>query len=144
MHFGNKEQLKSKVIYTLNNIPIVETFLVKDLGIYISPELNWDEQVTRVCAKSTAIAKKIFKCFQHKSVEIIKKLYTSSVRPILEYANSVWTPTTVKHVKMLERVQKRCTKLGDLSELSYNNRLSALNLLILSDRRLRGDHIQVF
>jgi hypothetical protein len=144
MYFGSKNQLESKNIYKINEVPIVETKLVKDLGIYISPDLNWDEQVIRVCAKSTAIAKKIYKCFQYKSNDIIKKLYVSTIRPKLEYANTVWKPTSVKHTKMIEMVQKRCTKLGMLSDLSYNNRLSLLNLTKLNIRRVRGELIQVF
>ena len=45
---------------------------------------------------------------------------------------------------MIEMVQKRCTKLGSLSNLSYNNRLSTLNLTKLDLRRVRGELIQVF
>ena len=59
-------------IYFINGIAIGETYLVKDLGVYISPNLDWDDQVIKVCSKSTAIAKKIFKCFQHKTNDIIK------------------------------------------------------------------------
>jgi hypothetical protein len=144
VYFGTSIQLNSKCVYTINGSPITETKLVKDLGIYISPDLNWDEQVIRVCAKSTAIAKKIFKCFRHKSTDIIKKLYVSTIRPKLEYANVVWKPTSVKQNKLIEKVQKLCTKFGMLSNLSYEKRLDSLNLTKLEIRRVRGDLIQVF
>ena len=144
MHFGNKLQLKNKCTYFINSIAIGETYLVKDLGVYISPNLDWDDQVIKVCSKSTAIAKKIFKCFQHKTNDIIKKLYVSTIRPKLEYANTVWKPTSVKHTKRLEMVQRRCTKYGNLSNLSYVDRLSTLNLTTLDLRRVRGELIQVF
>ena len=33
------------------------------------------------------------------------------VRPLLEYANQVWSPRLVKHIDMLENVQIRAVKL---------------------------------
>ena len=32
------EQLKNERMYSINNIQIVETILVKDLGVYIPPD----------------------------------------------------------------------------------------------------------
>jgi hypothetical protein len=144
MYFGNNQQLLNKNIYALNGTIISETFLVKDLGVLISPNLDWDAQVIKVCSKSNAIAKKLFKCFHHKSNDIIKKIYVSTIRPKLEYANTVWRPTSIKHIRMLEAVQKRCTKYGKLSSVRYANRLLSLNLSRLDMRRVRGDLIQVF
>ena len=43
MHFGNKLQLKNKYTYFINSIAIGETNLVKDLAVYISPNLDWDD-----------------------------------------------------------------------------------------------------
>ena len=46
---------------------------------------------------------------------------------------------------VIERVQRRATKLvGSLNSLSYEQRLSYLNLTTLELRRIRGDLIQVF
>ena len=40
MYFGTTAQLNSKYVYTLNGTAVTETKLVKDLGIYLSPDLN--------------------------------------------------------------------------------------------------------
>ena len=45
MHFGSKLQLSNKHIYFINDVAIGETFLVKDLGVYISPDQDWEDQV---------------------------------------------------------------------------------------------------
>ena len=58
MHFGSKLHLSNKHIYFINDVAIRETILVKDLGVYISPDLDWEDQVIKVCSKSTMTAKK--------------------------------------------------------------------------------------
>ena len=56
--------------------------------------------------------------------KLFKILYNSLVRPHVEFANQVWGPHLVKHIVMLENVQKRATKLiPGMKELSYEERL---------------------
>ena len=62
------------------------------------------------------------------------------MRPVLEYASSVWAPHLLKHINAIEKVQKRFTKrIYSLSHLSYPERLAALNLEPLELRRLKND-----
>jgi len=63
-----------------------------------------------------------------------KNLYTSLVRPHLEYAVQVWNPYIDKDIALLERVQRRATRLSnELRGLEYT----------LEVRRARGDAIQM-
>ena len=72
-------------------------------------------------------------------------LSTSLVRPHLEYANAVWNPYEMKHIDMIENVQRRATKLEPgLNTLDYENRLRELNLPTLSYRRMRDVMIEVY
>ena len=62
------------------------------------------------------------------------------------FANQVWSPHLVKHIVMLENVQKRATKLiPGMKELSYEERLKKLDLPTLSYRRIIcGDLIETY
>ncbi|CAF1070768.1 unnamed protein product [Brachionus calyciflorus] len=61
------------------------------------------------------------------------------------HAASVWSPLLKTDIDILERVQRRETKLvSSIRDFSYVDRLKALNLSSLEDRRLRGDLIQMF
>ena len=74
-----------------------------------------------------------------------KRLYTSYVRPHLEYANPVWSPHLRKLSKMIENVQDRATKLVDgMKNINYTDRLKKLDLPTLQYRRERGDMIEVW
>ncbi len=48
------------------------------------------------------------------------------VRPLLEYCCPVWNPYLVSHVKSIEAIQRRATKLICGSDLSYEQRLVKL------------------
>ena len=77
--------------------------------------------------------------------DLFKKLYTSFVRPHLEYAIPVWSPHLRKQVKILESVQERAIKSVDsMTNLDYKERLKKLELPTLELRRQRGDMIQVW
>jgi len=68
-----------------------------------------------------------------------------SLRPHIEYANSVWHPYKKKDIETIEKVQKRATKLViSVKKSTYKDRLIELNLHTLKYRRIRGDMIEVF
>ena len=67
------------------------------------------------------------------------------MRPHVEFANQVWGPHLVKHIVMLENVQKRATKsIPRMKELSYIERLKKLDLPTLSYIRMRDDLIETY
>ena len=67
------------------------------------------------------------------------------VRPILEYANTVWGPIFIGDQWKIERVQKRATKMvAAIKHLPYEDRLRRLKLPSLRYRRDRGDMLTVY
>ena len=66
-------------------------------------------------------------------------LYKSLVRPVLEYAAPAWNPYLAKDVLVLERVQRRASRLAlgqKRSEMEYEDRLRKLKWPTLETRRL--------
>ena len=63
----------------------------------------------------------------------------------LEYCIQAWRPYHKKDIDILERVQRRATKMIiGLRDHSYEDRLKECRLTTLETRRLRGDQIEVF
>ena len=70
--------------------------------------------------------------FTSTSTAAKNKLYLSLVRSQLTYCSHVWRPSQIKHIKLLESVQRRATKfIMNNYELDYKSRLVSLNLLPL-------------
>jgi len=76
--------------------------------------------------------------FTDRTKETILPLYKSLVRPHLDYCSQIWNPHYVKDIKLIERVQRRATKLVDrVKDLHYDERLNILHIMRLDKRRDR-------
>ena len=85
--------------------------------------------------KANSVVGLIPRSFSYLDCKLFLKLFTTFVRSHLEYAQAVWSPHLIKHIDMIENVQKQATKLA----LDYPERLKKLDLPTLSYRRARGD-----
>ena len=104
--------------------------------------LKFDHHINKIIKKAYSRIGILFKGFASREVQLLKQAYTTYIRPVLEYASSVWSPHLLKHINSIERVQKYFTKqIPSLRQFSYTERLALIGLEPLEVRRLKFDLI---
>ena len=126
--------------FVISNKPIVHSTLVKDLGVNIQPNLQFDNHITDITKRANQRAFLILRSFISRNPQNLVRAFTCYVRPLVEYASPVWSPSKLYLINAIENVQRRFTKrIPGLKNLTYAERLTNLNLMSLEHRRLIAD-----
>jgi hypothetical protein len=82
----------------------------------------------------------LFKGFVFRDRLVLRQVYLTYDRPVLEYASNVWSPYTLKDTDAIEKVQRHFTKHLFLALTICDMRnTAALDLEPLELRRLKSD-----
>ena len=142
MHYGsNNPNFK----YRINNHELAVTASERDLGVIFSSDLKWKQQVTTCVSKANLMLGLIKKTFVSFDVKLVRSLYASYIRSLVEFSVPIWCPHLKSDINSLEKVQHRVTRLtAGFRKLAYAERLKRLGITTLEQRRKRGDLIQLF
>ena len=141
-HLGPSNPRNELIIRNVR-IPSVEE--VRDLGVVLTSDLKSSYHVSVICKRAYQRSAMIFRAFSCKSPVFWRAMFVTYCRPLVESNSCVWSPNLAKDIDALEKVQRRFTKrISNFRGLSYAQRLSALKLTTLEQRRLIFDMIQVF
>ena len=131
--------------YTMSGTALEVVAAEKDLGVYMDSDLKFRRHAATAVSKASQMLAVVRRTFQLLDTTILPLLLKTLIRPHLEYANVVWGPFNRADQQLVERVQRRATKLvPELRDLPYPARLQALKLPSLYYRRRRGDMIVVY
>ena len=137
LHYGRNN---SKRKYTIDGQFVTSVMSCMDLGILRSASFSYTGHVQSIALKVSRIIGMCMKLFSSRGKDFLVNIYKSYIRPKLEYASTVWSPTDKASNILLENVQRRFTKrIKCLSTLNYEHRLSSLGLSSLSARRQYND-----
>lgn len=96
--------------YNINGTQLVKVHEHKYLGVILTSNLKWDSHIVHI---TSAALRKLFyirRCLRlaPKSTKLLA--YTTYIRPVLEYASTVWFPYTATNIKKLEKVQRQAVR----------------------------------
>ena len=141
MHIGNKNLNHQ---YVMNDIPLKVTESEKDIGVYVQPSLKPSVQIAESVKKANRVLGMLLKNLTYRDKYHFIKLYKQYVRCHLEYAVQAWNPWLAQDIESLESVQRRAVNKCHGLVGTYEEKLRAVGLTTLCERRLRGDMLQTF
>ena len=134
--------------FYLNTTQVSHCDNVKDLGVIISSDLKWSSHVNYIHKSASATSYQIFKAFKTTNIWTLLKLFTTYVRPKLEFNTSVWSPYLSKDIEKIEKIQATYTRKAfqrcNIKFSSYENRLYQLSIKSLQDRRIIFDLVLTY
>ena len=142
MDWSNKWQMqfnveKCKVMHFGYNNPCLEytmggekwmTESEKDLGVVIHSTLKPAVHIANCVKKANQMLGMIQRTITYKNKRILLLMYKTLVRPHLEYVVQAWSPHQLGHIRLIEGVQRRFTRMiPELKSLTYEARFKRLN-----------------
>jgi len=142
MHMGAKNKCEK---YTLINRDLSMVKEERDLGVIVNDTFKVAKQCLVASKKGNQVLGMISRSFVYRNKIIIKKLYKSLVRPHLEYCIQAWRPHLIKDIEILEKVQRRASRMViECKGMEYEKRIAILGLTTLETRRRRADLLEVY
>ena len=132
MHLGHNNP---KITYSMGGSNLEETEEERYLGVLIDNKLDFGKHIRTIVGKANRVLGMIRVSFSCLNIPMMYNLYTSLVRPLLEYCVQVWSPYKRKYINLLEGVYRRATRMvPSLKNMNYNQRLEKMKFPRLYDK----------
>ena len=119
LSISSKKCFKSPV-YTLCNQPLKHVNSHPYLGVEIDNKLRWDKHIHNITKKANSILGLLKRNLSNCPTDVKSTAYKALVRPVLEYASSVWDPHHQCDVDKLESIQRRAARFC-MADYSYKS-----------------------
>lgn len=135
--------------YNINDVALNKVNSCKDLGVTFDSKLSFDMHFRNITTRAYRTLGFISRSLnKFKDINTYKTLYNTYVRSIIDYCSPVWSPFYANHIKEIERIQKRFTRMlyrkFHFPTEPYETRLIRLELHSLENRRLLMDEMTLY
>ena len=135
-----KDSVVDNSQFFFDNYQINEQDSIRDLGIYISSNMTWTNHISHICSKASVKSYQILKSTKTKNIWTLVHLFTTYIRPLIEYNSPIWSPYLLKEINQIERIQRHYTKRAfqrcGIPFNGYKDRLVKVGLMSLQSRRV--------
>ena len=116
-----------------------------DLGVTVQNDLKFHSHIHAKAGRVGNLMTNLLSSTLNRCPDFMCNIYVSHIRPLIDYASSLWNMGYIGDMKLLEGLQRRWTRSIDgMSGMTYGERLRKLDLFSLQGRLLRADLILVW
>jgi hypothetical protein len=134
-----KKAVVDQSVLNIGNHLVEEKLCFKDLGVFVSENLDWGKHIDTIYHKASVKSYQILKTMKTRNIWTYMKLFNTYIRPLVEYNSQIWNPHLKKHIDKLERIQRNYTKKAfercNVPFTDYDDRLKKIGELTLLNRR---------
>lgn len=109
--FSRKTNRHNHPPLEMNNEILREVTTHKHLGVVFSSDGSWHEHINYIASKAWQRVYTIRKLKFSLDRFSLQTIYTSFIRPLLEYADVVWDNCTQYEINALEKIQLECARI---------------------------------
>ena len=136
LRFGKNKELKNNTNYLTpeadNMIEVKE--VLRDLGVMVNDQANFEDHIDKVCSKVTQKADWILRTFNNRKTWFMKLMWKTLLKGHIDYCSQLYQPVQPGKLKRIEELQKSFTKkIPELKNKNYWERL--INLKMNSQQR---------
>jgi hypothetical protein len=133
--------------YTIHGQVLNQTDSTKYLGLNIHKSLSWESHIDKITKKANSTLAFLGRNVSLCPTTIKAQCYTTLVRPPLEYASSIWSPSKKDNINKVEAVQRRAARsaTGDYQRTSsVTATLQQLHWQTLQSRRAYAQTVMMY
>ena len=109
---GKKSRFKhSNLAVSINGNRLEQVCSTKYLGATVDNTLSWDSQCDNLCCKLAGKIAVLRRIRSFVKTETLKLLYEKTIKPVMDYACSVWCHTKKSDINKLQRVQNYAARI---------------------------------
>ena len=133
--------------FTSHNHVLEVVSSTKYLGVHIDSKLNFNTHVDTITKKANGTRAFFSRNLHHSSQKVKEAVYSTFIRPTVEYAASTWDPHTQRNINKLEQVQRSAARfvMGDFERSSsVTAMLNHLKWPSLQERRFQNRLLMMY
>ena len=130
-----------KASYTIHGHVLETVTSAKYLGVHLDSKLNFNHHVDSIVKKAKSTRAFFSRNLSHTSQRVKEAVYTTFIRPSVEYAATAWDPHTKRNIDKVEQIQRSSARfvMGDYGrDSSVTTMLEQLGWTSLQHRRLHS------
>ena len=118
--------------------PIEEKECLGDLGVVVSTDLSFDDQVDMTVESGSRMAGWALRTFRRRGRHLMLTILRSLIQPRLDYCSQLWSPRDQASINRIEAVQKQfISQIWDPALIKMNYWEKIFHLRVYSQERRR-------